>query len=455
MLALGSAARAQADAPSVDKPNLVLILVDDMGYGDASCYGGKDFATPNIDRLAEEGVRFTDGYACHAVCGPSRVGLMTGAYPARFGVYWNPDMGPSRIPNENPLLPVTLKQAGYTTGFVGKWNFHNPDNTKMPAQRYFDKTYDVMIWEGDYWPNEDGAYHGVEDRHWGSSKTNGAWGPLRKGDQYLTDRLTDRACEFIDDNAGRPFFLYLAYNAPHSPLQAKLAHRDQVAHLPTEPDRLYAAMVLAIDEGVGRVMAQLQGHGLDRNTLVVFTSDNGPAKTNFKGIPDHWPRNQMLGSTGGLNGGKGRFYEGGIRVPLILRWPEHLAAGATESRPVTAADLYPTFCAAAGAEGIADIPLDGVDLLPYLAGENDDHPHDLLFWSGGKHVGAVRQGDWKWVLHDDAEPQLFNLAEDVGETTDHATDEPQIAKRLSDAYAAWFTQCPASAHATEQAKIGK
>lgn len=321
------------------KPNIVLIFVDDLGYGDPGCYGGKMIPTPNIDRLAAQGVRFTDGYVTAPVCGPSRVGLLTGAYQQQFGCYWNQDLWQKygfRLPDGHKLMPQALHAGGYVTGHVGKWNI-TPD-----AKPYVDEAYDVLNWKGAYFPNADGTYLGVDGPDF-RDEPHG-WGPKIPGGEYLTDRLTRRAVDFIDRHAGGQFFLYLAYNAPHTPLQAKRDFAGQFRRLKDEPNQLYAGMVASLDEGIGRVMDKLAETGLDRNTLVAFVSDNGPARgaDYLSGWRKEWPEETVLGSAGPLAGHKAQLQEGGIRQPFILCWPGHLAAGCVYRRPASTLDLYPT-----------------------------------------------------------------------------------------------------------------
>ncbi len=309
LLWTGRATAADA-SPQTSRPNIILIFADDFGYGDAGCYGGSLVPTPNIDRLAAGGVRCTDGYATAPVCAPSRCGIMTGAYNQRFGMQWNDDRGKYVIPVDHKLLPEALKAAGYRTGHIGKWNIPR-DHTAV-----FDETYATMDWEGDYFPGPDGKYFGVDnpDQH-ASAKVQGIWGPERPGEEYLTDRLGRHAVEFIERHKGSPFFLYLAFNAVHTPLHAKKADQSRFAHIAEEPLRFYAAMVSSLDENIGRVLDTLKSEGLESDTLVVFTSDNGPAKGPVKVWRDSWPAQCPLGSAGPLNGRKAQFLEGGFREP--------------------------------------------------------------------------------------------------------------------------------------------
>ena len=424
------------------RPNIILICVDDMGYGDLSCYGGGHVETPNVDSLAESGIRFTEGYTVSPVCGPSRVGLLTGMQPSRIGVYWNSDMGAVRVPRGHQTLSELMKSAGYTTALVGKWNLNNPAWNPMPAKRYFDYVYDEMVWEGDYWPNKNGAYHGVEDGKYGSSKTNNIWGPLEEGDEYLTDRLSRHACEFVSAQTKQnPFFLYLSYNAPHSPLQGKSEHLSELSHIDSEPLRLYASMILAIDEGVGDLLSTLEGNMLRENTVILFVSDNGPARTTFKGMPEHWPRGEMLGSTAGLRGYKGTFYEGGLRVPFIFSWPHKIDTAITSNYPVTTLDITPTLSKLAGASLDHQRAVDGLDLsLLFSKMPEFMEPRTLLWFAGTS--GAVRAGDWKLVHNRKGEHELFNLRTDPMEQEDLSTSNSDKFEQMSNFYSDWAQQVP-------------
>lgn len=427
---------------SEPRPNIILIYVDDMGYGDLSCYGGALVETPNIDSLTESGIRFTEGYTISPVCGPSRVGLLTGMQPSRIGVYWNPDMGAVRVPSGHQTLSELMKSAGYCTALVGKWNLNNPAWNPMPAKRYFDYVYDEMVWEGDYWPNNNGAYHGVEDGKYGSSKTNDIWGPLKEGDEYLTDRLSRHACEFVSaQTKQKPFFLYLSYNAPHSPLQGKSEHLSKLSHVNSEPLRLYASMLLAIDEGVGDLLDTLEVNAILEDTVILFVSDNGPARTTFKGMPEHWPRGEMLGSTAGLRGYKGTFYEGGVRVPYILSWPQKIATAITSNYPVTTLDIIPTLSSLAGASLDQQQAVDGIDLSPLISKVPDFMEPRTLLWFAGTS-GAVRNGDWKLVYSRQGESELFNLRTDRMEQVDRSISNSEKYEQMSQFYFDWAQQVP-------------
>ena len=430
-------------ATAAERPNIVMILADDLGYGDLGCYGGKWTPTPAIDSLARDGVRCTAGYVTAPVCAPSRCGLMTGAYNQRFGMQWNDDRSKYTV-GAHKVLPQALKAAGYVTGHIGKWN------VGADIAGCFDETFDTIDWEADYFPGADGKYFGVDDPvNHASSKRQGLWGPERPGEEYLTDRLGRHAVEFISKHkrGAQPFFLYLAFNAVHSPYHAPKSVEARYSQL-QPPLNYFAAMLASLDENVGRVLA-----ALPENTLVVFASDNGPAKMPVQKWPEGWPKDVLVGSAGPLSGHKAQFLEGGIREPFILRWPGQLKAGVYQ-QAVSTMDLYATFLAAAGAPVPAGTKLDGVNLLPHLTGEKSGAPHDILFWKNGES-GAVRQGDWKLVVGQwQPKRQLFNLADDIGEKKDLAAEKPELTEKLHKAWLDWSATLPPRANPLP-AKAGK
>ncbi|HNT88139.1 MAG TPA: sulfatase-like hydrolase/transferase, partial [Candidatus Hydrogenedentes bacterium] len=349
------------------RPNIIVILADDLGYGDLGVTGCKDVPTPHIDAIATGGVRFTHGYVSCPVCSPTRAGLMTGRYQQRFGHWYNPGPPVDEQPNIGlPLSETTiadrLKEAGYATGLVGKWHlglgpeFH-------PMKRGFDEFF--------------GFPHGSHSYVDSRADTKN---PIMRGTEavdepaYLTEAFTREAVDFIRRRAGAPFFLYLSYNAVHGPLQAPDAYLERFKAIEDETRRTYAAMLSALDDGVGAVLAALREKGIEEDTLVFFLSDNGGP------IAVNGSRNTPF------SGAKGTLQEGGIRVPFFLRWPERLPAGRTCDLPVISLDILPTCLAAAGGALPSDAPLDGVNLLPYLAG-NEGAPHDYLFWR--YHDGAA------------------------------------------------------------------
>ena len=420
-------------------PNIIMIYVDDLGYGDIGCYGGKDIPTPNIDRLAEEGVRFTDAHSMCAVCGPSRVALLTGRYQQRMGVYWNPDLWRQygwAPPDSVLLMPQVMKKAGYVTGHIGKWNI-TPE-----ALPYVDECYALMNWKGAYYPNEEGVYLGVDAPDF-KNEPNG-WGPPRPGVEYLTDRLGRHAVEFVENHKAEPFFLYLAFNAPHTPLQADIKYKEIFKHLKNEPNRVYAGMVSSVDENIGKVMKKLLELGLSDNTVVAFSSDNGPAnwRSRDRGWPDDWPLG-LIGSAGKLRGHKGQRYEGGHREPFIIRWPAGLEGNKEFHKTTSMMDLLPTLFAATGIEIEDELYLDGVNLLPYIMGENKNAPHDTLYWMTDKQ-GAVRAGVWKMIIESDTSMVLYNLKDDLAESIDLASDNPELVEQLLQSWKEWNKDFPVS-----------
>lgn len=344
-LALSPARSAQSSSSPSEfgNPNIILIIADDLGYGDTGYYDGGNplVPTPNIDRLAAEGIAFTDAYVTAPMCGPSRFGILCGIYQQRLGVQDNRDCwaeipgGENRIPPSQKLLNQTLSSAGYVTGIVGKYNLPGYPKTT------FDESMSVIHFGADYWPDEKEHYVGVDEpKAISNSKKAPAWGPKKVGEEYLTDRLGRQASEFIDRHADRPFFLYLGFNAPHSPMEAKKSHQAQVRHLPSEALRFYGAMVLSLDENVGRVLSALERNGIKENTLVVLVSDNGPSYAFNVGWPEDWPK-ELLGSAGPLSGHKSTLLEGGIRVPFTMTWPSRWPTGQVYGQPVSTLDLYP------------------------------------------------------------------------------------------------------------------
>jgi len=414
--ALGAGALAfpkpQGGRPRRGKPNIVLILSDDAGYADFSMNGCKEFSTPNIDSIARRGVRFTQGYMTASVCSPSRAGLLTGRYQQRFGHEMN--IG-SHLPSERPefiglrpdqvTIADVLKKAGYYTGAVGKWHLGSLPKYH-PCNRGFDEFYGFL---------GGGSSYFLERRR------NATFRNFKKVEiePYLTDAFGDEACAFIRRNKDRPFFLYLAFNAVHTPMMAKKEDMAGYEGIRNKKRRILAGMTKALDRQVGNVLETLRELGLEENTLLFFLNDNGGAV--FYNASRNSP----------LNGKKGTFLEGGIRVPFLIQWPAALPGGMTYEYPVSALDVLPTAAAAAG----APLPkgrkhkLDGVDLLPYLRGEKKDRPHRTLYWRRGFQA-AIRQGDMKLIRLPDRLPLLFDLSKDVSEQHDLLLEKPDLAQAL-------------------------
>jgi len=420
-----------AFAAEAARPNIILIIADDLGYGDLGCYGGKLAPTPHLDRLAAQGVRCTSGYVTAATCAPSRLGLMAGVYQQRFGGYNNAGSRNAAIPSGHRLMPEMLREAGYRTAHIGKWNLNRP------AKAVFDEVHNEIDWESDFYPGPDGRIHGLETGERGSSKHQG-WS-TEPNMRYATDLHGDAAAAFVrrPRAPGQPFFLYLAFNAPHSPWQAPLELKGKYAHLPHPVLQLYAAMVERLDDNVGKLMAALDASGQAKSTLILFISDNGPewGRDYIKGWKPEWPP-VIVGSAGEFSGRKAQFLEGGIRVPYIVRWPARLKGGVVYAQPVSAFDAFATFTAVAGQR--LDQVADGVNLIPFLTGERPGRPHEILLWSGDPKTAYARMGDWKGVVSADAAAvKLFNLATDPGEQTDVAARHPETVARITARVAEW------------------
>jgi len=411
------------------KPNVILIVADDLGYGELGCQGNPEIGTPHIDSIARNGVRFTQGYVSAPVCSPSRAGLMTGRYQTRFGHEFNligrenlkPDVG---LPLDEVTLAECLRRAGYATGLIGKWHL-GASRPYHPLRRGFDEFYGFLH-EGHFYGPP--PYRGLISRLRANEPLYDDANPILRGEEpveereYLTDAFTREAVAFIDRHKDHPFFLYLAYNAVHSPMQAKVSDVRRFQDcIQDEQRRVFAAMLAAMDAGVGALLDRLQKHSLDKDTLVIFLSDNGG------------PTVELTSSNKPLRGGKGQLWEGGIRVPFLVQWPGTVPAGRVIEQPVCAIDVLPTVAAAAGAKLPAK-PLDGVNLLPLLTGSSEKLARTSLFWRYGMNV-ALRKGDWKIVRQrepgrEDPPFCLFDLAEDPGETKDLAAAKPDVCGRL-------------------------
>ena len=453
LAALGVAAALAAAEPA--RPNIVFIVADDLGYGELGCYGGREIPTPHLDALAAGGVRFTQGYVTASFCAPSRAALLTGRNHTRFGFEGNPIGAANADPRIG--LPATertvasrLREVGYATGLVGKWHLGGTP-AFHPQRRGFDEFFGFLH-EGHYyvpppwrgvttwlrrpalpdggkgrWTSPDGRI--VWTTHMGSLEPDyDADNPLLRGSQpvnetaNLTDVFTREAVDFIQRHASQPFFLYLAYNAVHSPLQADDRYLERFRAIPDLHRRIFAAMLAQLDDGVGRVLAALREARLEENTLVVFLADNGGATR------------ELTSSNAPLRGEKGQFFEGGLRVPFVVRWPARLPAGKVVDTPVISLDLTATALAAGNARVTADL-LDGRDLLPLVT--RGETPERTFYWRAGPRR-ALRDGDWKIVRHGagaQAGPwQLFNLAADVSERTDLAAQQPE---RVAELVARW------------------
>ena len=400
------------------RPNILLILVDDLGYGDVGVQGCKDFATPHMDSIAKAGWRFTNGYVAAPVCGPSRASLLTGRHPCRILPYeGNPPPGSDTgLPLAHKLMSDYLKQSGYRTAALGKWHLGESPR-HHPLARGFDEFYGFLAGMHSYLKAEDEK-----------------WGPLLRGrektglEKYLTFALADEACAFIRRKAPEPYFLYLAFNAPHVPLEAPDDYLAKSKHLADPRRRAFAAMTMALDDAIGRVLATVRESGQEQNTLVVFLSDNGAAL-----IPGSAENG---GCNDPLRGSKAQLWEGGIRIPFFMQWTGHFAAGKVEDTPISSLDLLPTLLAVAGTPAPSDAKFDGLNLLPWLAGESAAPARERLYWKFGPLQYAVREGDLK-LVRVNAEKGLFNLQQDVGEKNDRTAQRPTLARQLDTDWKKW------------------
>ena len=470
-----SATPALAAPAAPPRPNLIVIVADDLGYGDTGVYGSPQVKTPHIDALARDGVRFTQGYVAHPVCAPSRAALMTGRYQTRYGYEFNP-VGRDRtggVSREEVFLPQILKDAGYATGMVGKWHLGQPVGYH-PLDRGFDSFFGVLTgatsFMTDFQPGDEeitppgaaasfGLAEGVRAPLGASEAEKMALlrqaAPVFRGREpveepdYLTDAFTREALNFIDASAPGPFFLYLAHTTPHTPLQAPATYIARNSAIADKGQRVYAAMVTSLDDSVGRIRAALKARDLDRNTVIVLISDNGCA--GYVGTAC---------TNGPLNGFKGLHLEGGVRVPYIVSWPGGFRSGGVEDQVVSSLDIVPTAAALAGA--VPPRGTDGENLVPYLSGPAPKGFERRLFWRSGPNY-AIRDGAWKLWSVNRAEPgetestaagitpdgvqakassqgvydMLYNLADDPGESRNLAASRPEVVARLKAEIAEW------------------
>ena len=396
---------------AAELPNILIISVDDMGWGQPGCYGGKLAPTPHMDALAAGGVRFTDAYASSCICSPSRVGLMTGRYPARTGhdALTVPNKPESQLLLAETTIAQRLKKLGYATAIVGKWHL-GADAEHLPAARGFDFSYGSTsnVSEG-----RDG------DRYY-------------EGDQLIRDPVKDfitapvyqkKALEFLEANRKKPWFLYLAENNVHGPTVASEPYYKRFADMTPKAKQRYAAVISEVDDAIGGIMRKLRELDLEENTLVFFLSDNG--------------KSNPFGEVGDLRGEKWTTWEGGIRIPFIVQWKGHIPAGKVTQEPVIQLDVFPTAIAAAGGDLPPEWKLDGENLLPLLEGKVEKLPSRTLYWRFGPQY-AIRQGDWKVVKAAvDMKPMLVNLTSDEGEMVDLSGKYPERMTDLQNRWDRW------------------
>jgi len=440
-------------ACSADQPNIIVLLADDLGYGELSCQGNPEIPTPHIDSIAANGVRFTQAYVTAPNCSPSRAGLLTGRIPTRFGYEFNPigarnqDTG-TGIPLKERTLAELLHERGYATGLIGKW--HLGGSADFHPQRHGFDEFFGFLHEGHFfvpppWSGVTtmlrrktlaGGLQGrwVKDKliystHMGHNEPPyDADNPILRAGQpvveheYLTDAFTREAVDFIQRRKDQPFFLYLAYNAVHSPLQGAEQYMKQFEHIEDIHRRIFAAMLANLDHSVGRVLNKVRQVGLEDNTLIFFLSDNGG------------PTRELTSSNLPLRGGKGQMYEGGLRIPFMVQWKGQLPAGTLYPGFVVSVDISATAASIAGA---TSKNIDGVNLLPFLQGKNKDQPRDTFYWRQGSKT-AFRKGPWKLVSmkRKSEEPvwELYNIDNDISETTNLASQQPE---RLNELVTLW------------------
>jgi len=425
----GTAVASQLLSAPEARPNILFILADDLGYGDLSCYGRPDYVTPALDNLAKQGVKFTDSYAAAPVCTPTRCAFITGRYPQRLPVGLqeplsdgNVDLG---IPPEHPTVASLLRDNGYETGLVGKWHLGNREQFG-PNRHGFDEFFGINGSSADYFTHHNtfGRFDLYENL--APSKEEG----------YLTDLFTERAIRFIKRKRNRPFYLSLHYNAPHWPWEgpgdASMDHDHRSPAMRKQfgsysgadggSPGTYAKMVKSMDAGIGRIMKALSDARLERNTLVIFTSDNGGERYSF-----NWPFSFQ----------KMTLWEGGIRVPSIVRWPDVVPAGKATDQASTTVDWTATILAATGTRSDPNYPLDGEDLMPVCTGSRPSHDR-LLFWRISKQA-AARMGRWKY-LKEDGREHLFDLSVDPGEKAELKARHPEAFEKIRAEYEKWNSQ---------------
>lgn len=443
---------------AADQPNIIVLLADDLGYGELSCQGNPEIPTPHIDSIAANGVRFTDGYVTGPNCSPSRAGFMSGRIPTRFG-YENNPIGPRNedpaigFPASEVTIAETLQDEGYVTGIIGKWHLggtaaYHP--FRHGFEEFFGFTHEGHYFVPPPWNGVttmlrrktipgggEGRWIGKKKliyHTWPSNEPDyDANNPIVRGGQpieeheYFTDAITREAVDFIDRHDDKPFFLYVPYNAVHSPLQGADAYMRKFAHIEDIQRRIFAAMLANMDDSVGDILNQLRKSGLEENTIVFFLSDNGG------------PTKELTSSNLPLRAGKGAMHEGGLRVPFMVQWKGTIPAGKVYDKPVTSLDIYAT--AAANAKAVAPKNIEGVDLVPYLTGIISGRPHETLFWRQGGKAG-LRHGDWKLVRMGgrknvgNAKWELYDLSNDLSEENNLAKKNPE---RLAELVEIWET----------------
>lgn len=422
-----SEARAQRKMP-----NVILIVSDDQGFGDVGFNGCRDIPTPNIDRIAQNGVKFSSGYVSYSVCAPSRAGLLTGRYQDRFGYSRNPLYRPFDetigLPLSEQMLAEYLRQSGYSTMAIGKWHLgvhekYHPLNRGFQeffgflggGHRYFPEEYDIK--NPDSAKNEAQSYRTRLVRN----KTT------VEEKEYLTDALSREAVSFIERQQATPFFLYMAFNAPHAPLQATQKYLDRFPAIQNPKRKTYAAMVSALDDGVGRILDKLAELKMTENTLVIFLSDNGG------------PEDDNGSDNGPLRGGKGSLWEGGVRVPFAISWPAQIKPGTVYEKPVISLDIFATIASQVKGTAKPKNTLDGTDILPYIQGKKKGAPHASLFWRqyDQKNYAVLDESGVKEVILKDSATHVYDLNTDMGEKNNVAGADKKMTDLLKSKLKKW------------------
>ncbi|MCB9950654.1 MAG: sulfatase-like hydrolase/transferase [Planctomycetaceae bacterium] len=450
VVALGNAALLHADSPP--RPNILLIVADDLGYGELGCYGGKEIPTPHLDALAASGLQFTNGYVTAPYCAASRAGLLTGRYQTEFGFEFNPIGAKNEdpaigLPENQKTIGDHLQRAGYVTGLIGKWHLGGTA-AYHPLRRGFDEFYGFTH-EGHYfaappydnhttwlrklalpdgssgrWTSQDGRT--LWTTHMGHAEPDyDANNPILRHSQpveqfgNLTETFTSEACEFIERNREQPFFLYLAYNAVHSPLQGRDDYMQRAAHIEDIQRRIFAAMLMQLDDGIGRVRETLKQHDLEQNTLVFFLSDNGG------------PTRELTSSNAPLRDGKGNVYEGGLRVPFLMSWPAEIKQSGVVDTPIITTDILPTVMTAVQGDYTSST---GINLLEHAQIQKPR----TFYWRLGNRQ-ALRRGKWKLVRdkRKSTEWELYDLDNDLSETSNIASSQPDLVAELAHAWDEW------------------
>ena len=411
-------------------PNVIVIISDDQGYADVGFHGSEEIFTPNIDRIANNGVIFSEGYVSYAVCSPSRAGLITGKYQNRFGYTRNILLAPKDstmgLPLTEQTLPDVLRKANYKTKAIGKWHL-GAHESLVPERRGFDEFFGFIIGGHRYFPEDLTINDLTEARRQMDGYITRIYDNGNRIDtkKYLTEELSDNAVKFIEDNSDNPFFLYLSYNAPHTPLQATKRDLERNMHIEVEKRRTYAAMVSSMDDGIGLILDKLEEKKITDNTIVIFFSDNGGVE---------W---YNFSDNGVLRGIKGDFFEGGIRVPFTMQWPQKIKPGITYDKPIIALDVFATVASAASAEKYIKNNIDGVDLLPYLTGDKFGLPHEYLYWKNpDKDIDVVRDERYKYLRIKNDE-YIFDLKNDISEETNIINSSKPIYDRLKSQFKEW------------------